>query len=201
MAKKKGAFTGLQKRFVAEFVRDGNATQAAIRAGCPPASARKQASRWRTAPEFRHVQDAIAIALSDCLSDAKDVRRQAFLVLKQLSFGHLAVDAIAVAAREGRLLADVLDECELAMIASFSVSTFQDEGLSVKVKPYNRLQSLALLLKHFGTEDGAEAEDAQAAAQFDLKLSSIIRRLEADEEEFLAALNDQAEIGGEHAEE
>ena len=38
--------TGRQQAFVTEYLKDGNGTQAAIRAGCKPNSAHVTASRW-----------------------------------------------------------------------------------------------------------------------------------------------------------
>lgn len=40
------ALTLKQARFCAEYLRDGNGTHAAIRAGCPPAGASVTATRW-----------------------------------------------------------------------------------------------------------------------------------------------------------
>ena len=51
--------TDRQKRFVAEYVREPNGTQAAIRAGYAPAGAASQASRLLKEPEIRQALKGI----------------------------------------------------------------------------------------------------------------------------------------------
>lgn len=189
LARKK--FTPLQRAFVAEFVRDKNGTKAAIRAGCEPANARSMAYEWRNLPEFRHVQDAIDLALSDCLIDAKATRRRCYLELTRIAFGVIPIQKLRDVLNDPtKKVEDVLEEEELALLAGFTMSKFQDSGITISPKQWHKIQAINLLLKHFGTEDGMEAEDQKASQALQVKLEAMARRLESDAEAELAILTE-----------
>lgn len=191
---RKPKFTALQRAFVAEFVRDKtSAKAAAIRAGVEPAGAKVTASRWLNDPEYRHVQDAVDIALSECLVDAKATRRACYLQLMRMVEGVIPTERIRQALKNDKSLDEELEPEELALIAGFTMSKFAAEGVTVTVKQWNKLQAINLLLKHFGAESGIEAEDQKAATAFDRKMDGIVRRLELAEERELAALMEGSE--------
>lgn len=190
MARTKGTLTALQRKFVAEYLRSPtSATKAAIRAGVPPSNARHQASAWRNDPAFRHVQDAIDMALSDDLVDAKRTRRVCWLHLMQIVEGVLPLDKLReIVSDPSRRIEEELEPEELALIAGMTLSKFQDEGVTVTAKPWHKLQAINLLMKFFATEDGTENEDEREAAAFDRKLDAIEKRLEDDAAAELAEL-------------
>lgn len=57
--------TELQRRFISEYMVDGNARQAAIRAGYSPKGADKQASDLLHEPKYKQVQEAVARARAE----------------------------------------------------------------------------------------------------------------------------------------
>ena len=72
------ALTPRQQRFVAEYAIDLNATQAAIRAGYSPTSAKVTASRMLTNANVRSAVDATQQKVAEALGDsAEDVLRDA----------------------------------------------------------------------------------------------------------------------------
>lgn len=62
------AMTARQQRFVAEYIKDGNATQAAIRAGFSKKAARQQGARMLS---YASVCDAIATARKPVIEEAQ----------------------------------------------------------------------------------------------------------------------------------
>lgn len=69
-----GKMTPRQALFVEEYVRDRNATQAAIRAGYAPKSAGKTAWEMLHHPRCRHVQEAIVEACRDLARSTREIQ-------------------------------------------------------------------------------------------------------------------------------
>lgn len=181
MARKKGAFTDTQRLFVAEYLRNGcNCRQAAITIGCSP----NHAHAWLTAEEYAHVKAAIDEQLAAFMVDAQAVRQLVFtdlLKMVRANPGRITKKILkAMRAKDEDIEAALTDE-ELENISSLSVSNFQDEGISVKVRQANRkFPALMALLKNFGQELQKGLDLGEEAAKLDGDLDELQRKLDAD---------------------
>jgi phage terminase small subunit len=134
------------RRFVAEYLVDLNATQAAIRAGYSPASARQVAGRMMT-------NDDIAAAIAE--AQAARGRRievtadRVVLELARVAFGDpRRVMSWGPGGVKLRPSAELADE-EAAIVADVGETTTK-EGGSLRVKTVDKLGALRLLGRHLG---------------------------------------------------
>lgn len=139
-----------QKRFVAEYLVDLNATQAAIRAGYSPRTARKQASDLLTKPDI-----AAAVAAGQKRRINK-LELSAERVLKEMS--RLAFsDVTRLYALEGQSIKalDDLSEDDRAAIAHIETVRRNLAGgdghtdVIHKIRLWDKPKSLEMLGKHF----------------------------------------------------
>src|SRR4051794_38057642 len=135
-----------QARFVAEYLVDLNATQAAIRAGYSPASARQVAGRVMT-------NDDIAAAIAE--AQAARGRRtevtadRVVLELARVAFGDpRRVMSWGPGGVRLRPSAELADE-EAAIVAEVGETTTK-EGGSLRLKTVDKLGALRLLGQHLG---------------------------------------------------
>lgn len=128
----------LQKRFIAEYLVDFNATKAATRAGYSEATARQQGSRLLTNPViFEAVQRELRALIAMPLSDADRVIQEA----ARISYFDLrrAFDV------SGKLLniQDLPDD----VAAALESIEFDENGRVKKVKTHDKLGGLTLMAK------------------------------------------------------
>lgn len=135
--------TKKQKRFVEEYLIDLNATQAAIRAGYSPDTARSIGNENLTKPDIRaHIDRAMAERSRRTGVNADRVVTE----LAKIAFVN-AVDVIdheTATVKEGALPEDT------AAIQSVKVKTFGEDGLEREIKMADKLKALELLGKHLG---------------------------------------------------
>ena len=138
--------TAKQKRFVEEYLIDLNATQAAIRAGYSPNSARDIGSENLTKPHIRaRVEEALAERSKRTGINADRVVRE----LARIAF----VNAADVINFDSATLSENASEDDTAAIASVKVKTIPTdagEGVEREIRMCDKLKALELLGKHLG---------------------------------------------------
>ena len=135
--------TKKQKRFVEEYLIDLNATQAAIRAGYSPDTAKSIGSENLTKPD---IQARIAKAMAERSRRTGVNADRVIMELAKIAFVN-ASDVID--ADTATVKADALPE-DTAAIQSDKVKTFGEDGLEREVKMADKLKALELLGKHLG---------------------------------------------------
>jgi len=149
-----GKLTGKQKLFVAEYLVDLNATQAAIRAGYSPASAYNAGYRNLVNPE---VQAAIAEAQSPRLArldmDANDVLHELARIARSNVLDYMQIGA------EGEPIVDFsrLDRDKASALSEVTVEDFtvgrgadKRDVRRIKFRLHDKLAALDKLAKHYG---------------------------------------------------
>jgi len=138
--------TAKQKRFIEEYLIDLNATQAAIRAGYSPHSARDIGSENLTKPHIRaRVEEALAERSKRTGINADRVVRE----LARIAF----VNAADLINFETATIAEGASEDDTAAIASVRVKTIPTdagEGVEREIRICDKLKALELLGKHLG---------------------------------------------------
>ena len=135
--------TKKQKRFVEEYLIDLNATQAAIRAGYSPDTAKSIGSENLTKPD---IQARIAKAMAERSRRTGVNADRVIMELAKIAFVN-ASDVID--ADTATVKADALPE-DTAAIQSVKVKTFGEDGLEREIKMADKLKALELLGKHLG---------------------------------------------------
>ena len=161
--------TQKQKRFIEEYLIDLNATQAAIRAGYSPDTAKSIGSENLTKPD---IQARIARAM------AKRSRRtgvnadRVVMELAKIAFVNAkdVIDPDTATVRP-----DALPE-DTAAIQSVKVKTFGEDGLEREVKMADKLRALELLGRHLGMfKDKVELSGALETEK--TKLDDLIQQM------------------------
>lgn len=168
--------TEKQKRFVEEYLIDLNATQAAIRAGYSPNTAKDIGCENLAKPNIRTCIDKEIAERSKRTGINQD---RVIRELARLAF----VNANDVIDMEEATLKDGATEDDTAAIASVKVKTIptkEGEGIEREIKLTDKLKALELLGKHLGMfKDKVEID---ATVKSTAKLDSILSQL-GDEEE------------------
>ena len=151
--------TDKQARFCEEYMVDLNATQAAIRAGYSPASAKTVGPRLL---ENVGVQKLIAQL------QAEQSRRTGDRVVRELAKIAFVNAADLIDPKTASLKSDASHD-DLAAVQSVKVKMFGEDGLEQEVKLADKLRALDLLGKHLGmykdTSEKDPAADALAKAK------------------------------------
>lgn len=135
--------TKKQKRFIEEYLIDLNATQAAIRAGYSPDTAKSIGSENLTKPD---IKAQIARAMAERSRRTGVNADRVVMELAKIAFVN-ANDVID--AETATLKPDALPE-DTAAIQSVKVKTFGEDGLEREIKMADKLKALELLGKHLG---------------------------------------------------
>ena len=135
--------TKKQKRFIEEYLVDMNATQAAIRSGYSPDTAKSIGSENLTKPD---IQARIAKAMAERSRRTGVNADRAVMELAKIAFVN-ASDVID--ADTATLKPDATPE-DTAAIQSVKVKTFGEDGLEREIKMADKLKALELLGKHLG---------------------------------------------------
>ena len=165
-----------QSRFVAEYLVDLNATQAAIRAGYSPASARTQAADLLTNP---NIAAAIAEAQAARSRRTEVTADRVVLELARVAFGDpRRVMSWGPGGVKLRPSAELADE-EAAIVAEVGETTTK-EGGSLRVKTVDKLGALRLLGQHLGMfgegKVAVTVATAPAAAELQGVLLAVLDR-------------------------
>lgn len=164
--------TKKQKRFVEEYLIDLNATQAAIRAGYSPDSAKEIGSENLTKPDIsKAVDQAIAERSRRTGVNADRVVRE----LAKIAF----VNAGEVIDFDTAILRDKISEDDMAAIQSVKVKTFGEDGIEREVKLADKLKALELLGKHLGLFKDKVEINGNVKADMS-SLSSILEEIKGE---------------------
>lgn len=141
---KKGA--GSRERFVEEFIVDDNATQAAIRAGYAPRSARSQASRLLTKPDIQAELQAARARRSK----RTEIDQDAVLIeLAKLTFSNIT-DFVDISPA-GIVIKDITTlSKELTACIESVKSTPNQFGQTVMIKLHSKTKAIELAMRHLG---------------------------------------------------
>lgn len=135
--------TKKQKRFCEEYLIDLNATQAAIRAGYSPDTAKAIGCENLTKPDIRaHIDRAMAERSRRTGVNADRVVQE----LAKIAFVN-ATDVIDP--KTATVKEDALPE-DTAAIQSVKVKTFGEDGLEREIKMADKLRALEMLGRHLG---------------------------------------------------
>lgn len=135
--------TKKQERFIEEYLIDLNATQAAIRAGYSPATAKDIGCENLAKPNIRaHIDRAMAERSKRTGVNADRVVQE----LAKIAFVNATevIDPKTATVRE-----DALPE-DTAAIQSVKVKTFGEDGLEREIKMADKLKALEMLGRHLG---------------------------------------------------
>ena len=135
--------TPKQERFVEEYLIDLNATQAAIRAGYSPDTAKSIGSENLTKPD---IKAQIAKAMAERSRRTGVNADRVVMELAKIAFVNAndVIDPKTATIKEGALPEDT------AAIQSVKVKTFGEDGLEREIKMADKLKALELLGKHLG---------------------------------------------------
>ena len=160
--------TKKQKLFCDEYLIDLNATQAAIRAGYSPETAKAIGCENLTKPDLRaYIDRAMAERSRRTGVNADRVVQE----LAKIAFVNApdVIDPETATIREDALAEDT------AAIQSVKVKTFGEDGLEREIKMADKLKALELLGKHLGMfKDKVEVS---AVKEEQTKLDNIIQQL------------------------
>lgn len=135
--------TKKQKRFCEEYLIDLNATQAAIRAGYSPDTAKAIGCENLTKPDIRaHIDRAMAERSRRTGVNADRVVQE----LAKIAFVN-ATDVIDP--KTATVKEDALPE-DTAAIQSVKVKAFGEDGLEREIKMADKLKALEMLGRHLG---------------------------------------------------
>ena len=135
--------TKKQKRFAEEYLIDLNATQAAIRAGYSPDTAKEIGCENLTKPNIRACID------TEMAERSKRTGVNADRVVRELAKIAFVNAADVINAKDATLRNDASED-DTAAIQSVKVKTFGDDGLEREIKMADKLKALELLGKHLG---------------------------------------------------
>ena len=135
--------TKKQKRFIEEYLIDLNATQAAIRAGYSPDTAKAIGCENLTKPDIRaHIDRVMAERSRRTGVNADRVIQE----LAKIAFVNATdvIDPKTATVKENALPED------MAAIQSVKVKTFGEDGLEREIKMADKLKALEMLGRHLG---------------------------------------------------
>ena len=135
--------TKKQKRFIEEYLIDLNATQAAIRAGYSPDTAKSIGSENLTKPD---IKAQIARAMAERSRRTGVNADRVIMELAKIAFVNAndVIDPKTATIKKGALPEDT------AAIQSVKVKAFGEDGLEREIKMADKLKALELLGKHLG---------------------------------------------------
>src|SRR4051812_16090454 len=162
-----------QARFVAEYLVDLNATQAAVRAGYSARSARTQAADLLTNP---NIEAAVAEAQAERSRRTEVTADRVVLELARVAFGDprrvMSWGPGGVKLRPSAALADE----EAAIVAEVGETTTK-EGGSLRVKTVDKLGALRLLGQHLGMFGEGRVNVTVATAPAVSELQAVLLRV------------------------
>ena len=153
-----------QRRFIEEYLVDMNGTQAAIRAGYSPRSARVAASRLLMKD---NIANALAERRAKISSKLEVTAKRVIAELAALGFANIA--DFYRENEDGTLAVDtdaLLDPARAAAITQVDVQTAADGAQSIKIKLADKKAALVELGKHLGLFN--ERPEPLPAAEHDL---------------------------------
>lgn len=166
--------TKKQKRFVEEYLIDLNATQAAIRAGYSPETAKSIGSENLTKPDIRaSIEKAMA-------ERSKRTGINQDRIVMELAKIALLNPGMLIDFDEATIKENATEE-DLAAVASIRVKRFptkDGEGIEREVKMYDKTKAIELLGRHLGMfKDKIEVSGLEEEKK---KLDDILLQIRGD---------------------
>ena len=148
-----------QRRFVAEYLKDLNGAQAAIRAGYSPASAKHSACRLLKLPDVRAaVQEAMRLRAEQTgITQAQVVRALAAIAFADTAdYQDVQGDALALR-----------DSAQIGQEQRRAIQCYKQGKFGPEIQLCDKMRALELLGKHLGMfEKQTETEDAAVRVEF-----------------------------------
>lgn len=163
--------TKKQKRFCEEYLIDLNATQAAIRAGYSPGTAKAIGCENMTKPDVRAQIDRAMAERSKRTGVCAD------RVVEELAKVAFVNAGSLIDADNATLRPDATPE-DMAAIQSVKVKTFGEDGLEREIKMADKLKALELLGRHLGLFDDRLRLDGKLDTG---QLDSVLAQLRGEE--------------------
>ena len=164
--------TKKQKLFVEEYLIDLNATQAAIRAGYSPDTAKEIGCENLTKPNIRACLDR------EMAERTKRTGVNADRVVQELAKIAFVNAVDVIDPKTATVKEDALSE-DTAAIQSVKVKTFGDDGLEREIKMADKLKALELLGKHMGMfKDKVELSGVLDSEK--TKLDDLLQQMRGD---------------------
>lgn len=160
------ALTKKQQLFVEEYLIDLNATQAAIRAGYSPDTAKDIGCENLAKPNIRaRIDQALAERSRRTGINQDRVIRE----LARIAF----VNAADVINSKDATLREDASEDDTAAIQSVKVKTFGEDGVEREIKMADKLKALELLGKHLGMYQNNLNVTVEASGKLDDIMSQL----------------------------
>ncbi len=169
--------TNKQKRFCEEYLIDLNATQAAIRAGYSPDSARQSGSDNMNNPYIRaRIDKAIA-------EQSKRTGVNADRVIRELAKIAFVNSDNVIDADTAKLKDDVTadDTAAISSVRVKTIPTADGEGVEREIKLADKTKALELLGKHLGIFTD-KVEHSGTIDTGSRELASILKQLHSDDD-------------------
>lgn len=134
-----------EKVFISEYLKDFNATQAAIKAGYSKKTAKEQGYEILTKP---HIQEAVGKEVEKILKDNRGLALRVVRECEKIAFGKIS--DVMEFDDNGVILKDS-DKIDTSTIESIGMDSFETKaGTSVKkrVKLYSKEKALEILAKY-----------------------------------------------------
>jgi len=177
--------TAKQNKFVEEYLVDLNATQAAIRAGYSPDSAKEIASENLAKP---NISNAISKAMAERSRRTGINQDRVLLELAKIAFLN-PIDVINI---NDATLLDEASRDDTAAIASVKVKTIpigDDTIVEREVKTYDKIKALELIGKHLNIWNKKEIDIKEREMQLKEKQFAKLADLTPEELIQIVALN------------
>ena len=167
------------ERFVAEFLKDGNATQAYIRAGYSPRGAQPSASRLLRDPRIEAAIAAGRQRMAQALE--VDVQR---IAQEYAKIAFASVDDFVSVDAEGRLSVDLTkaSQAQRAGIIELRIANHRNQHQRVTLK-LGKLQALNMLVKQLGVLNPAPGLTAEDRQGYERRCADLERLLNHREEQ------------------
>lgn len=164
--------TPKQKRFIEEYLIDLNATQAAIRAGYSPATAKDIGCENLAKP---NISTRIAQEMAE---RSKRTGVNADRVIQELAKIAFINAADVIDSKTATIKSDASPD-DTAAIQSVKVKTFGEDGLEREIKMADKIKALELLGKHLGMfKDKIEVSGSLDTEK--TKLDDLLKQMRGD---------------------
>lgn len=158
--------TAKQKRFIEEYLIDLNATQAAIRAGYSPDSARQSGADNMKNP---YISARIDQAMAERSRRTGISQDRVIRELARLAF----VNPTDVINMKDATLKESSNTDDTAAIQSVKVKSFGEDGIEREIKMADKLRALELLGKHLGMFQNNLNVNVQSSEKLDAIMSQL----------------------------
>lgn len=162
-----------KRRFVAEYLKDLNGTQAAIRSGYAEATAKEQACRLLKEPQIQ----ALVKKGMDKRSERTEITQDKVLIeLSKIAFGNMRDVASWNESGVRFKPSDELTDDQAATIQEVTETTNQHGG-SLKIKQHDKVKALELIGRHLGMfKDKVEIIDTERPLE-ELSDAELVKKL------------------------